>query len=164
MVNVLKFLNTSADPGVVSSIPAWSITFVKIDHEIISAVILLPSAESFKKGFCQLQGKVCARSTGKPLVQACLGKSVVRWTDRPAMAIAVDMGRKATKQTIDTSCLQKDIDKQCRPRSDCFWRSSLIRVFPVCYSDKHFVTSSLEKQDFICQHKRKVFEILENLP
>ena len=48
---------------------------------------------------------------------------------------------------------QKDIDKQCRPRSafwrsslivkqrrprwDCFWRSSLIRVFPVCYSDKH---------------------------
>ena len=32
--------------------------------EIISTVILLPSAESFKKGFCQLQAKVCARSTG----------------------------------------------------------------------------------------------------
>ena len=27
-------------------------------------VILLPSAESFKKGCCELQGKVCARSTG----------------------------------------------------------------------------------------------------
>ena len=30
----------------------------------ISTVILLPSAESFKKGCCQLQAKVCARSTG----------------------------------------------------------------------------------------------------
>ena len=27
----------------------------------------------------------------------CPGKSVVKWTDRPAMTIAVDMGRKATK-------------------------------------------------------------------
>ena len=27
-------------------------------------LILLPSAESFKKGCCQLQAKVCARSTG----------------------------------------------------------------------------------------------------
>ena len=33
------------------------------------------------------------------LVQACPGKSVVRWTDCPAMTIAVDLGRKATKQT-----------------------------------------------------------------
>ena len=47
-----------------SSIPARSHTFVEIDHEIISTVILLPSAESFKKGCCQLQAKVCARSTG----------------------------------------------------------------------------------------------------
>ena len=39
----------TADPGVGSSIPAWSHTFVEIDHEIISTVILLPSAESFKK-------------------------------------------------------------------------------------------------------------------
>ena len=45
-------------------IPARSHTFVEIDHEIISKVILLPSAESFKKGCCQLQAKVCARSTG----------------------------------------------------------------------------------------------------
>ena len=46
------------DPGLVP------ITFVEIDHEIISMVILLPSAESFKKGCCQLQVKVCARGTG----------------------------------------------------------------------------------------------------
>ena len=54
----------TADPGVASSILFWSNTFVEIDHEIISMVILLPSAESFKKGCCQLQAKVFARSTG----------------------------------------------------------------------------------------------------
>ena len=54
----------TADPGFPSSIPARSHTFVEIDHEIISMVILLPSAESSKKGCCQLQAKVCARSTG----------------------------------------------------------------------------------------------------
>ena len=47
----------TADPGVVSLISARSHTFVEIDHEIISTVILLPSAESFKKGCCQLQVK-----------------------------------------------------------------------------------------------------------
>ena len=35
----------TADPGVASSIPARSHTFVEIDHEIISTVILLSSAE-----------------------------------------------------------------------------------------------------------------------
>ena len=50
--------------GVASSILARSHTFFEIDHEIISTVILLPSAESFEKGYCQLQAKVCARSTG----------------------------------------------------------------------------------------------------
>ena len=54
----------TADPGVASSIPVRSHTFVEIDHEMISTVILLPSAESFKKGCCQLQAKVFARITG----------------------------------------------------------------------------------------------------
>ena len=54
----------TADPGVASSIPARSHTFVEIDHEIISTVILRPSADSFKKGCCQLQAKVCAQITG----------------------------------------------------------------------------------------------------
>ena len=62
----------TAITGVASSIPARSHTFVEIDHEIIYTVILLPSADSFKKGCCQLQAKLCA------LVQACPGKSVVR--------------------------------------------------------------------------------------
>ena len=65
----------TAGPGVAYSIPARSHTFVEIDHKIISTAILLPSAESFKKDCCQLQAKVCAGSTGYPLVQACPGKS-----------------------------------------------------------------------------------------
>ena len=51
----------TADEGFTSSIPAWSHTVVEIDHEIISTVILLSSTESFKKGNCKLQAKVCAR-------------------------------------------------------------------------------------------------------
>ena len=54
----------TAIPGVASSIPARSHTFVKIGHEIISMVILLPSADSFKKGCCQLQAKSMCTNTG----------------------------------------------------------------------------------------------------
>ena len=54
----------TADPGVASLIRARSHTFVEIDYEIISTVILLPSADSFKKGCCQLQAKVWPRITG----------------------------------------------------------------------------------------------------
>ena len=80
------------DPG--------QVPYFREDHEIISMVILLPSVDTFKKGCCQLQAKVCAQSTGHyPLVQACPGKSVVRWTHRPTMSIAVDLGLKVTKQT-----------------------------------------------------------------
>ena len=57
------YAHLTADPGVASSIPAQPHTFVEIDREIISIVILLPSADSFKKGCCQLQGKVCGRIT-----------------------------------------------------------------------------------------------------
>ena len=51
----------TADPGIASLNPARFHMFVEIDHEIISTVILLPSAESFKNSCCQLQAKVCAR-------------------------------------------------------------------------------------------------------
>ena len=54
----------TADPGVASSILVWSHTIVEIDHEMISTVILLPSADLLMKGCCQLQAKVCARITG----------------------------------------------------------------------------------------------------
>ena len=48
----------TAYPGVASLIRARSHTFVEMDHEIFSTDILFPSAESFKKGCCQLQAKV----------------------------------------------------------------------------------------------------------
>ena len=51
----------TADPGVASLIPARSHTFVKIDHEIISMVILL--LPLIQEGLCQLQAKVYVRST-----------------------------------------------------------------------------------------------------
>ena len=54
----------NANPGVASFIPAQSHTFLEIDYKIISTVILLAWAESFKKSCCQLQAKVCAQSTG----------------------------------------------------------------------------------------------------
>ena len=44
----------TADSGVMSSIPG---------HEITPTVILLPLADSFKKGCCKLQAKICAQST-----------------------------------------------------------------------------------------------------
>ena len=47
----------TADPGVASSIPAWSYTFVEINCEIFSRVIRLPSADSFKKGFVSYKRK-----------------------------------------------------------------------------------------------------------
>ena len=37
---------------------------MEIDHGIISTVILLPSAELFKKGCLQAKVHVCVRNTG----------------------------------------------------------------------------------------------------
>ena len=52
----------TADPGVTSLIPACSHTFAEIDHEITSRAIPPPPFHLLKKGYCQLQAKVCARS------------------------------------------------------------------------------------------------------
>ena len=54
---------------------------------------------------------------------------------------------------------QKGQDKQRRSRSDCFWRSSLIRVFPVCFSDKHFVMFSFGNQQFIRNQREKCLSL-----
>ena len=48
----------AADPGVPSLIPGPVSYFVEIDHDLISTVILLSSADPIKKGCCQLQAKV----------------------------------------------------------------------------------------------------------
>ena len=53
----------TADPGVESLISVWSHTFVEIDHEMISTVILPLLRIHSRKGCCQLQAKVCAQIT-----------------------------------------------------------------------------------------------------
>ena len=59
-VSVSRCESVTTDPGVASSISAWSHTFMEIVYEIISTVILVSSAESFKKDCSQLERKVCA--------------------------------------------------------------------------------------------------------
>ena len=68
----------TADPGVASSIPARSHTFVEIDLEIISMVILLPSTDSFKKCLCQLQAKYVHVLLVNRLFKPTQEKSVVK--------------------------------------------------------------------------------------
>ena len=51
--------NLTADPG--SRVRSRSHTFVEIDHEIISTVIPLPSAESFKKGLAVTSESMCTK-------------------------------------------------------------------------------------------------------
>ena len=93
----------TADPWVVNSIPARSDAFVEIDHEIICTVILLPSAESFKKGCCFVVSY--KRKYVHEVLVNCLFKLAQEklWLGSelisPAMTIAVDLGCKATKQT-----------------------------------------------------------------
>ena len=81
----------TANPGVVSSIPTQSHTFVEIDHEIISMVILLLSAESFiQEGLLSVSSKsMCTKywlTACSNLPRKKCGK------DHPAMTIAVDLG------------------------------------------------------------------------
>ena len=55
-------MSLTADPAVGSSIPSQSHTFVEIDHEIISTVILLSSAKIIQEGLLSVQVKVFAPS------------------------------------------------------------------------------------------------------
>ena len=67
----------AADPGVASLIPAWSHTFVEIDHEIISRVILLPSADS-RKVVVSYKRRYVHEVLVNCLVKLAQEKSVVR--------------------------------------------------------------------------------------
>ena len=66
-----------ADPGVASSILARSYTAVKIDHEIISTTILLPSADS-RKVVVSYKQKYVHKVLVTHLVKLAQEKSVVR--------------------------------------------------------------------------------------
>ena len=79
----------TADPGVVSSILAQCLTFVEIDHEIISMAILLPSADSRR----------VIVSYKQKYVHEVLVNRFVKLAQRPEMTIAVDWDvKKQTKQ------------------------------------------------------------------
>ena len=93
-----------SDLGVASSIPARSHTVVEIDHEIIPTVILLPSAESVKKVVVSYKQKYAHEVPVNCLVKLAQEKVWLQ-TDRPAMTIAVDWGRKTTKQTKTVLCM-----------------------------------------------------------
>ena len=63
--------NPIADPGVVSSIPTWSHTFMEIDHELFSMVIfLIRVGVNYKRTYVHEVLVNC-------FSQACPGKSVV---------------------------------------------------------------------------------------
>ena len=75
-----------------------------------------------------------------------------------ALLLPTNCLRNRTKLKVSRVTLvacHKGLEKQRRPSSDCFWRSSLIRVFPICYSDKHFVHSSPVNQYIIWEQKEK---------
>ena len=61
-------MRLTADPGVASSIPVQSYTFVGIDHEIISMVILTPSADS-RRVVVSYKQKYVHRVLVNPLVK-----------------------------------------------------------------------------------------------
>ena len=71
---------------------------MEIDQEIISTAILLPSA-NLRRVFVSYKQKYVQEVLVNCLFRHAQEKSVFRWTDRPAMTLAVDLGRKATKQT-----------------------------------------------------------------
>ena len=79
----------TADPGVASSIPALSHTFMKTDHKIISTAILFPSSDS-RRVVVSYKRKYVHEVQVNHLVKLAQVKSVVRLADRPHMTIAVD--------------------------------------------------------------------------
>ena len=106
-----------ADPGVVSSILAWSHTFVEIDHTIFSMdilfLLLIQELLMIQELLIWLQAKGCAHSTGQPLSQACTGKSVVRLTERLDMTTAVDWNVKPQTTTKNLQLSLKSGSFQC---------------------------------------------------
>ena len=66
----------TADPGIMSSILTQSHTFMAIDHEIISTVIL--RLRLIQEGLLSITSESMCMKYCIPLGQACPGKSVVR--------------------------------------------------------------------------------------
>ena len=68
----------TADPGVASTIPTWSHTFVEIDYEIISTVFLLPSLNHSRRIVVSYKQKYVHEVLVNCLFKLAQEKSVVR--------------------------------------------------------------------------------------
>ena len=80
----------TAVQAIMISIPAWSYTFVEIDHEINFMAFFHPSAD-WKRVFVSYKWKYLQKKmVNCQLVKLAQEKSVVRWTDHPNMTIAVE--------------------------------------------------------------------------
>ena len=80
----------TADPGVASSIPARSHTFLEIDHEIISTVILLSSADS-RRVVVSYKRNYVHKVLVNRLVKLSQKKVWLGELNRPDITIAVDL-------------------------------------------------------------------------
>ena len=111
----------TADPGIARSIPARSNTFLEIDHETISMAILLHSADS-KRAVVSYKRNYVHEVLVNHLVKLAQEKSMVRWTDRPNMTIAVDWAIKhQTNQPTRTHTY-------CRANQEWQWRNILFTI------------------------------------
>ena len=93
----------TADPRVAGSISARSHTFVEIDFEIISTSFFSLPLNHSKRIVVSYKRRYVHEVLVYCLSKLAQETSVVRWTDRPTMTIAVDYGRKATTQTNKTN-------------------------------------------------------------
>ena len=103
--------------GVASSISARSHTFFEIEHEIISTLILLASADS-KRAVVSYKGKYAHKVLVNclvSLVKLAQEKGVVRRTNHPNMTIAVDL----------------DVKNQAKPKTPFTLAQSLFSTSPL---------------------------------
>ena len=70
-------MSPTADPGTVSLIPARSHTFMKIDHEIISTVLLHPAADYKRVVVLSYKGKYVQEVLVNHIFKHAQDKSVV---------------------------------------------------------------------------------------
>ena len=113
----------TADPGVASLIPAQSHTFAEIDHEIISTAILFPSIDSRRVVVSYILRKYVHEVLVNCLVKLAQEKSVVRWTDRADMTIAVDWDVK--NQTNEKKTLHI---AYCPASQEWQWRQVCVQL------------------------------------
>ena len=98
----------TANPGVVSSIPARSNTFVEIDHETISKVILLPSSDS-RRVVVSYKRKYVHEVLVIQLVKLAQEKM---WLDE--LTIAIDLSHVLElKIEFSSDFMQKSVTDSC---------------------------------------------------